>query len=94
MPQIETGELVGVTSATQLPNQVCKYVKFKAKADNTGTVYIGAGDITVADESTDTTSGFPLAAGEETGWIPCENLNQFFRLATAVGDACSYMAII
>jgi hypothetical protein len=88
-----TGELAGVTSATQMPDRQCSMVRFKAKGDNSGNVYIGGSGVTVPNGSTDTTSGFPLDAGEDTGWLPCDNINRFYRICDGTGDAVSYLAL-
>lgn len=85
------GELAGVATATQLPNIPCKGVMFKARDTNTGTVAIGmAATVTLPAGTTTTTAGWPLSAREETGYIPCLNLNQFYRICTGTGDALSY----
>lgn len=88
-----TGELAGATSATQMPNIVCKMVKFKAHADNAGKVYIGGSGVTKVDGTTDTTSGFQLSAGEETGWLLVENLNIFYRICDNTGDDLTYLSL-
>lgn len=86
-----TGELAGATSATQMPNRPCKGVMFKALGSNTGDVYIGGQGVTVPDGSTDTTSGWELAAGESTPYLPCTNLNQWYRICDGTGDDLSYI---
>ena len=92
MPKPQTGELAGNVNATQVPFSVeCKMVKFKAKSDNAGLAYIGAVGITVPDEVNDQTAGWPLAAGAESPWIPCENTNQFYYRCANAGDALSIM---
>lgn len=87
-----TGELAGALSATQMPDIDCKMVNFKAVASNAGKVYIGAAGVTKVDGTTDTTTGWELDAGEETGWLPAHNLNQFYRITDNAGDDLVYMA--
>lgn len=91
---VASGELAGNTNATQMPTVSCKLVKFKASYDNAGRVYIGGSGVTVADGSTDTTTGFQLSAGEETGWLPVANLNVFYRKCDNAGDDLTYLALV
>lgn len=91
---ILTGELAGSVSAVQMPNIKCQMVRFKAESSNTGGVYIGGSGVTVADGSTDTTTGFALEPGDETGWIPVDNLNRFYRICDGAGDDLTYLALI
>lgn len=88
------GELQGSASALQMPNIACKLVKFKARNDNAGNVYIGKSGVTLPDGTTDTTTGFELDAGEETGWIPVDNLNRFYRICNNAGDDLTYVALV
>lgn len=87
------GELAGSATAVQMPNVACTLVNFKAQYDNAGRVYIGVAGVTVAAGTTDTTSGWQLSPGEETGWIPCDNINSFYRICDNAGDDLVYMAI-
>lgn len=90
-----SGELAGSTTAVQMPDRACRYVRFKAHADNAGNVYIGvSSSVTKADGSTDTTTGLQLAAGDDTGWIPVDNLSRFFRITDNAGDDLSYLLLI
>lgn len=88
-----TGELAGATSATPFPTTFARWVNIKAKADNGGRVYIGKSGVTVPAETTDTTSGWPLAAGEETGWllVPGNELESIYYICDNLGDALSYI---
>ena len=90
---IASGELAGATSATQMPDVPCNMVRFKAVADNAGNVHIGGSGVTKVDGSTDTTSGIQLAASEDTGWIPVDNVNRFFRICDNTGDDLTYLAL-
>lgn len=85
-----TGERAGAASATQMPTQACKTVLIKAKGDNATNVYIGKAGVTVPGETTDTTSGYPLAAGHELRLF-IGNLNEVYYICDAAGDAFSYL---
>ena len=88
-----SGELGGETSATQCPDRSCCMVRFKAKPGNTGNVYIGvSSSVTIANGTTDTTTGFVLDAGDDTGWLPVENLNEFWYICDNTGDDFTYLA--
>lgn len=87
-----TGELAGSATALQLPNVPCSRVRFKARSDNAGSVYLGAAGVTLPDGSTDATTGFELDAGDDTGWVPADNLNIFYRICDNAGDDLTYLA--
>jgi len=89
--QPHTGELAGSVTAVQMPNLSCKLVKFKAAKTNTGLVYIGRAGVTKADGTTDTTTGWYLAAGEETDAWLCLNLNEFYRICDNATDNLIYI---
>ena len=90
-----SGELAGSATAVQMPNLACRMVVFKAKNDNTGQVYIGASSgVTVADNATDTTTGLELNAKELTPWLPCLNLNQFWRIGSDANQRLIYLALL
>lgn len=86
-----TGELIGVTAHTQMPDIACKGVIFKAEWGNTGYVNIGKDGVTMVAGTTNTTCGLQLAAGESTGYWPCGNLNEFYRICTATTDCLTYI---
>ncbi len=88
-----SGELAGVITATQNPNRGCQWVKFFAKADNAGSVWIGGPGVTIGDESTDATTGVPLAQGEQSPWIPVSNVKETYRICDNIGDAVYYMVV-
>lgn len=89
----KSGELQGSATALQLPNITCKLVKFKARDDNAGNVYLGAAGVTKPEGITDTTTGLQLDAGDDSGWIPVDNLNRFYRICDNTGDDLTYMAL-
>jgi hypothetical protein len=90
---VKSGELAGSATALQMPNVVCKMVKFKARGDNVGNVYIGGAGVTTPDGTSDSTTGFELDAGQETGWLPVDNLNTFYRICDQAGDDLTYIAM-
>lgn len=80
-------EKSGSTSAVQLASAECSTVNIKALADNAGKVYVGnSSSVTKADGTSDDTSGWPLAAGEFTGWMPAANLNEIWIICDNAGD--------
>jgi hypothetical protein len=50
--------------------------------------------VTVANGSTDTTTGWELDSGQETEWLQVDNLNVFYRICNNAGDDLVYMAMI
>lgn len=90
---VVSGELQGGTTVIQLPDISCVRVKFRALASNAGNVYIGGSGVTVPDGATDTTSGFELDAGQDTGWIDIDNLNRFYMITDNNGDDLSYLIL-
>jgi hypothetical protein len=90
---IACGELAGSATAVQMPSVACRLVKFKAVIGNAGNVYIGGAGVTKPNGTTDTTTGLELDAGEETGWMPTDNLNRFYRICDNAGDDLTYLAL-
>src|SRR3990167_2092977 len=91
---IVSGELAGTSVAALMPTITCKQVNFKAVLSNAGNVYIGgATTVTKVDGTTDTTTGWELGPGDETGFIPTDNVNRFARITTNDGDDLVYIAL-
>lgn len=93
---VRTGELVSSSiAARQATNVPCELVKIKAHPANTGYINIGwnAG-VTVTDGVEDTSTGFILGGGDDTGWIPIRNLNLLFYKGTVTGDKLTYIAMV
>lgn len=90
---IACGELAGSATALQMPSVACRLVKFKARGDNAGYVYIGGAGVTVPNGTTDATTGLELDALEETGWLTTDNLNRFYRICDNAGDDLTYLAL-
>ena len=87
-----TGELAGSVTAVQMPDVPCSRVRFKARSDNAGSVYIGVAGVTAPDATTDATTGFELDAGDDTGYLYAANLNEFYRICDNAGDDLTYLA--
>ncbi len=90
---ILSGEVSGSVTAKQLPTVRSYLISIKAENGNAGDVYLGISGVTVADGTTDTTTGLELSAGETTGWIPASNLNLFYIICDNAGDDITYMVI-
>lgn len=89
-----TGEIAGNTSATVCPTVACRLVKFKALYSNAGFVCLGfTSGVTMPDGTTDATTGFELGPGDETPFLPCANMNEFYRISTNSGDDLTYIAL-
>ena len=91
--QIVTGEVAGSATAAVFPTIPCQMVMFKAVDSNAGNVYIGTSDVTVVTAATNTTAGWVLAAGQESGWIPADNMDKLYRICDNAGDDVVYMAV-
>lgn len=92
--EIATGELAGAVAAVRMPNVACKFVKFKATTSNAGNIYIGDAGVTVPNGVTDLTTGLELLPADESGWIPIDNLNRFYRICDNLGDDLTYLALV
>lgn len=90
---IDTGELGGVVVATPLPNVVCKYAKVMAVIGNSGFVYIGPANVGPAAAASNPNTGFQLGSGDNTGWLPIDNLNRLFYVCTGAGDEAIWMIL-
>jgi hypothetical protein len=90
---VTTGERQGSATAVQLPTVAGSLVNIKALGSNSGNVYIGAAGVTIPNGTTDVTSGLELDAGEETGWMPLDNLNRLYMICDNAGDDIVYMVL-
>ena len=91
---IQTGQIAVKAEATQLPSISSNLVKLKAASTNSGSVYIGSSAVAKPGGSANnTTAGFELAAGEETGWLPISNLH-FLYMIGSDGDKLLYLSLI
>lgn len=94
---VKSGELAIGTAAggTATASIACKLVRFKARHANLGTVFLGGGTtVTVPDGTTDVTTGLSMIAGEDTGWIPASNTNQFYFISSGTANAVTYLAVM
>ena len=90
---VAVGERQGSESAVVLPTVSASLVRVKAVGDNAGNVYLGGTAVTRADGTTDTTTGLELQPGDDTGWIPTDNLNRFYIICDNAGDDITYMVL-
>lgn len=87
-----SGELAGSTVALQLPTVTSEEIWIKASAANTGNVYIsGSSNVTIADGSSDSTTGIQLDAGDLLGPLRTNNLNKFWRITDNSSDNLTYL---
>lgn len=91
--KVQTGELGGETSATQMPDISCRQVAFVACAGNSGNVYIGVAGVTKKDGTTDVTTGYELDAGAQTPWLQIPNLNLLYFICDNDADDFTYIAL-
>jgi hypothetical protein len=90
-----TGEWAPGTSAAAGPAVACRAVLLKARAANTGKVYIGlANTVTAANGANDATTGYELAAGEELGLlIGITSLSDLWAIGDGASDSLVYLAL-
>jgi len=88
-----TGEIACGTVAAQLPSVACRLVRLSARANNAGAVYLGGPGVTRPDGATDTTTGFELLAGDDTGWLPVDSLAVFWCIGVLAGSGLTYLAV-
>jgi hypothetical protein len=91
--KVQSGEKSGSATAVQLPDIPCRAVAIGALSDNAGSVWIGGAGVTVADGTTDTTSGLQLQPGEVMQFVPVANLNVFYIICDNAGDDITYLAL-
>ena len=89
---IATGEVQGGTTAKQLPNIPCAGVILQAPSDNATSVYIGVEGVTIPNSQTNQTSGYELDAGDETRFLPIDNLNKLWMITDVNADDLLYIA--
>ena len=78
----EIGLITGSASATQFPDKSCRMIRFKAGEGNSGVFVLGGN----ANQQL-----FPLGAGDDTGWIPANNMNEYYyRTASGSMDQLAY----
>ena len=88
----KTGEISGSTTAKQLPSIPFGFQAWiKAQKDNTGVVCLGTSTVTLADGTTDVTTGLELSAKEMIILQGPGNLNSYYIICTAATDDVIYM---
>lgn len=90
---VNTGQVKGSVTALGFPSVPGGLVNIKAQLGNVGNVYIGASDVTKTGIPTNTTTGFELDAGQETGWFPLENLNKLYIISDNANDSVIYIVL-
>jgi hypothetical protein len=68
------GIITGSLVAAQLPSRPGNLARFKTDGGNIGAFKFGTNSGTCV---------WPLAAGEETGWFPTKNINEFVSLCVS-----------
>ncbi len=89
------GEMAGHTT-TAAPFTSVKgahWAKFKAGIANPGNVTIGRVGVTAMANTTTSTAGWPLDAGQETDWImvPSGDLANMYYISDNSTDSVAYM---
>ena len=90
---VVSGEIAGSATAARLPDIQCNMVNLKAVASNAGNVYLGGSGVTKVDGTADATTGIELSAGQETGYLPINNLNVLYLISDNAGDDLTYLAM-
>lgn len=84
-----TARLPTSTTPAQCPNiGHTEQVRFKNHPLSTGNVFIG-----FSSASATTIEGYPLAPGEDTGWIPINALDKFWYVMEDATSYLNYMAV-
>lgn len=91
--QAISGERQGSASAVALPDVPSRLIWISALSSNAGDVYIGGSGVTVADGTTDTTSGFELNPGDKIGPLPLRNLKALYIICDNAGDDITYLVL-
>jgi len=85
----------GTGEAIAAAGTYAKRVMVKAENSNTGLIGVGLSTVTITATGEDnTTSGYHLAADQETPWliVPGDDLSNIFIDATVSGDGVTYIA--
>jgi len=93
MTSFATGEVSGSATAKVLPTIPGSMIWIKAVSSNAGDVYLGTSTVTVVNGTTDITSGWELAAGEQIGPLPLANLNLLYIICDNAGDDIVYIVM-
>lgn len=90
---VDSGEFAPGVAVAQFPTITCRLARIKARAANAGNVYVGPTAVTKADGATDTTTGLELQPGDDTGWLPVDNLNRFYGIGDNAADSVTYLTL-
>ena len=93
MEYFHTGEVTDGVSSIRLPNIEARMVKLLADRKNKGPVYIGDRRVENPNNDTDCRCGWPIQPGEQTDWIPIENLGLIWMVCEWSGDKLYYMVV-
>lgn len=85
-----SGEINVTESNQTLPSKDISRVWFKAPKGNSDPIYVGWANATVADGSTNETTGYELDASASIGPINCSNLSQFTVIGKDAEDSLIY----
>src|SRR5262245_50382464 len=85
-----SGEVAGSLTAAQLPaglQRKCKRVLIRARSDNAGSVFVGfTSGVTIANGSTDTTTGIELDATDDALSLDIQDSAQVWYICDNAGD--------
>jgi len=91
---VKTGLVAGSATAKQMQDRPGSLVMFKALSTNAGNLYIGTSLSVAVPGTTDSdAAGWELDAGQELGWLPCNNLSNFFIIGDNAGDDLMFCLI-
>lgn len=83
-PYDDIGIVSGTVGSTNFPDVGCGLVRFKGLSTNIGTFFI-------SNVSGTASQGYPIRAGEDSGWIATSNLNRFwFKNGSGTVDKLAY----
>lgn len=86
--QVVMGRIATSTSAAQAPTQVCGLVQLRNLGSTGETVYLGS------SSSVTSSTGYPLAPGDVSPWIPIDNLNRLYVIAASGTPQLAYLALV
>ena len=76
----EFGVVTGSIAEIQFPTGTCKMVRFKSAPGNSSEVFLLGNEFGCL---------FPMAAGDDTGWIATSNINRYYY--SNVSGAAEYL---
>jgi hypothetical protein len=81
-----TDRIANTVVVTQCPALRAEQIRFKNHPDSSGNAWVGSDNLT-------TDTGFPLAPGDDTGWIPINNLNKCWHVEEDATTYLQYMLV-